>query len=168
MPDVTRFRIPRWLRRALEAAIVAALVAIGNLVGARMTAGSELWALPHGATGALVLAPSVVALAVVPVGYTAAMAATRSEAILGAIVAFLVAADVTALVAGAPVQVGATGVALAAGILAVLLALPAAAVGAVAGQLTSPHGFGRRAGGWAALVAAVAAVAGLVVVAAIV
>ena len=69
MPPMNRVRIPPWLRRAVEAALVAGLVATANLVGARMTAGADIWALPPGITGALILSPSVLALAVVPTTY---------------------------------------------------------------------------------------------------
>ncbi|MEK6721271.1 MAG: hypothetical protein AABZ33_11465 [Chloroflexota bacterium] len=164
---MNRVRIPPWLRRAVEAALVAGLVATANLVGARMTAGADIWALPAGVTGALILSPSVFALAVVPTTYTVAMAATRTDAILGAIVAFLLAADVTAILAAGPLEVGTSGVTMAAGLLALLLALPAAIVGTVAGQVVVPIGFGRRAGGWAAVTAAVAAGAVLTILAAI-
>ena len=151
---------PSWLRRSLEAAIPTAVLAIGTLI-ARFGSGPEMVALPDGLAGILVLAPPVIGLAVIPIAYPVAFAGTRPDAVLGAVASFLVAADLTVLVAGTRVEFGA-GRALGMGLLAVLLATIPAVVGLVASQVASPVGFGRRAGAWSALVGAVGAAAAVI------
>jgi hypothetical protein len=147
--------LPTWLRRSLEAAIPAAVLAIGTLV-ARLGVDAEPAALPVGLAGALVLAPPVLGLAVIPIAYPIAFAATRSDAILGAIASFLIAADATVIVASSRVELEGGSV-LGMGLLAGLLAAIPAVVGLLASQFVSPVGFGKRAGGWSALVAGVGA-----------
>jgi hypothetical protein len=90
------------------------------------------------------------------------MAATRGDAVLGAIAGFLLAADASVIVASGPVALERSGATLGAGMLAALLALLPAIAGTLAGQLATPLGFGRRAG---AVTAAVAVIAGLIVLA---
>jgi hypothetical protein len=53
-----RLRLTPWLRRGVEAAVVAAIVAIASLVGGRLSAGAGPYTLPDGLIGGLVLAPA--------------------------------------------------------------------------------------------------------------
>jgi hypothetical protein len=156
--------VPPWLRRALEAAAVSAVVAIGALVGAGLAAGGP-YELPSGVPGALLLAPAVFGLAVLPVAYPVAMAATRGDAILGAVAALLIAADVTIVLAGGRVLLRPGGVELGIGLLIAILAALPALVGLLAGEALTPLGFGRRAGAIVAITSAVAAAAVLAVIA---
>jgi hypothetical protein len=160
-----RLALPPWLRRGLESAAVAAVVAVATLYGNRLSAGSSAYALPDGPLGALVLAPAVLALGVVPSAYPLTMAATRSDAIFGAMAGFLIAADVTVVFSPQPVLLGPAEQEIAGGLLVALLALPAAAFGLLGGQFLTPLGFGRRAGAIAATVAGAVALIVLVVVA---
>ncbi|MEX2011201.1 MAG: hypothetical protein WEF51_03070 [Chloroflexota bacterium] len=148
--------VPPWLRRALLAAAVSAVVAIGALAGAGLATGGP-YALPPGVAGSLLLAPAIFALAVVPVAYPVAMAATRGDAILGAVAAFLIASDLTIVFAGGRVALSRGGVELASGLLVGSLAAGPALIGLLCGELLTPFGFGRRAGAIVALTAAVAA-----------
>jgi len=150
--------VPPWLRRALLAAAVSAVVAIGALAGAGLAGGGP-YALPPGLPGALLLAPAIFALAVLPVAYPVAMAATRGDAILGAVAAFLIASDLTIVFAGGRVVLAPGGVELASGLLVGTLAVGPALIGLLCGELLTPFGFGRRAGAIVALTAAVAAAA---------
>jgi hypothetical protein len=145
--------IPPWLRRALEAAIVSGIVAIGALAGAGLASGGP-YSLPPGAQGALLLAPAVFALAVLPVAYPVAMAATRGDAMLGALAALLIASDLTIVFAGGRVGLSAGGPELASGLLVAILAAGPGIVGLLSGQLLTSLGFGRSAGAIAAVVAA--------------
>jgi len=154
---MSRLAPPAWLRRSLEAAIVAALVALASLIGAGLTAGAEPFALPAGAAGALLLAPAVLALGVVTCAYPVAMAATREDAIFGAIAAFLVAADLTVVLAGGRIVLGPAQAGLGGGLLVAALALGPALAGLALSQLATPLGFGRRAGAIGAVTAAVVA-----------
>jgi hypothetical protein len=160
-----RLRLPPWLRRGLESAAVAAVVAVATLYGNRLSAGTGAYALPDGPLGALVLAPAVLALGVVPAAYPLVMAATRSDAIFGAMAGFLIAADVTIVLAPQPVLVGPADQEIAGGLLVALLALPPAGIGLLGGEMLTPLGFGRRAGAIAALVSAIVAVIVLLVIA---
>jgi hypothetical protein len=148
--------VPPWLRRALEAAAVSAVVAIGALAGAVLAAGGP-YALPPGVPGALLLAPAVFALGVLPVAYPVAMAATRGDAILGAVAALLITSDATIVVAGGRVVVGPGGLEIASGLLVAALAAGPALIGLLCGELLTPFGFGRRAGAIAAFTAALGA-----------
>ena len=154
---MSRLAPPAWLRRSLEAAIVAALVALASLIGAGLTAGAEPFALPAGAAGSLLLAPAVLALGVVTCAYPVAMAATREDAIFGAIAAFLVAADLTVVLAGGRIVLGRSQAGLGGGLLVAALALGPALAGLALSQLATPLGFGRRAGAIGAVTAAVVA-----------
>ena len=158
-------RLSPWLRRGLEAAIVAAIVAIASLAGDRLSAGGGSYALPDGPVGGLVLAPAVLALGVLTCAYPLAMAATRSDAILGAIAAFLVAADLTIVLASDPILLGAGDRQIAGGLFVALLALGPALMGLLGGQVLTPLGFGRRAGASAAILAAIVAAGVLEIVA---
>jgi len=146
---VARLLAP-WLRRAIEAAVVASVVAITTLLGDQLT-GPGRPALMTGPAGALRLAPGVLALGVVTVAYPVAMAATRSDALLGAISGFLLASDLTILFTGA--------------LFVVALASLPALVGLLASQVATPLGFGRRAGAGAAVTGALIALVILAVVA---
>jgi hypothetical protein len=159
-----RLRLAPWIRRALEAAVAAALVAIGTLLGTRMSAGGAVYPLPAGIAGVLVLAPPVLALGVITIAYPVAMAPTRSDALMGAVAAYLVAADVTTIVAASPISLERTNQQVGAGLLVALLALVPAVVGLVGGQLATPLGFGRRAGAAGAIVAGIASAIALLAV----
>jgi len=137
-------RLPSWLRRGLEAGIIAALVSIITLLGS--TGGGSAVVLPEGAAGSLLLGPSVLALGVITVGYPIAYAATRADAVLGAVTAFLLGANLVALVVSTPAQLGGLGRTMALGVLVGVLALGPVVVGLAAAQLSSRLGFGRRAG----------------------
>ena len=161
-----RFRLEPWLRRGLEAAVVAAIVAIASLAGNRLSAGGGPYPLPAGLPGALVLAPAVLGLGVLTCAYPLAMAATRSDATFGAIAAFLIAADLTVIFAPDRIILARTDVQVPGGLFVALLAIGPAAVGLVGGQVVTPLGIGRRAGAVAAILAAVVAavVLGLVAI----
>jgi hypothetical protein len=162
-----RLRLPPWLRRSLEAALIGGGVAVISLLGTGLGQGGPAGppvVLPTGPAGALVLAPALLAIGVVATTYPVAMAATRSDALLGAIAGFLLAADACVVLAAGPVSLPRSGVALGTGLLVGLLGALPAMVGVVGGQLAAPLGFGRRAGGWTALVAVIV---GLVILAGI-
>ena len=156
--------LPPWLRRGLEAAIVAAIVAIASLVGRFETGGPPL-VLPSGLTGSLLLAPAVVALGVGTTAYPVAMAATRGDAVMGLIAAYLVGADLVIVFTGSHIVTDRLDLTLPAGVLVALLALVAAVAGLAASQIGASLGFGRRAGAFAAVAAAGASAAVLVAVA---
>ena len=162
---MARVRLTPWLRRGLEAAVVAGLVAIATLTGNRLSAGAGPYELPNGLMGGLVLGPAVLALGVLTCAYPIAMAATRADAILGSIAAFLIAADLTIVFAGDRVILGTAEEQLAGGLLVALLALGPAVMGLLGGQLLTPLGFGRRAGAVAAILSAGVAVGVLGIVA---
>lgn len=149
-PIVESIRIPAWLRRGLEAGIFGGLLAVLDVLAYRWAPfGSGIAALPGGFAGAIVLALPVFAMGVFAVGYPVIMAATRSDALLGAITAALVAADLLLLFTLATdLRVALRGGAqiLPIGMLAAALAGPAAVTGLVGSQLFTPLGFGRRAG----------------------
>ncbi|HEY8870539.1 MAG TPA: hypothetical protein VIM30_14280 [Candidatus Limnocylindrales bacterium] len=152
-------RLAAWLRRSIEAAIMGAGRGGGVPRWRTDFAGGGDYALPGGPTGSLLLAPPVLALAVLTCAYPVAMAATRSDALFGAAAAFLLAADATTILAGSRLTLATPAVNLPAGLLAVLLAIVPAALGPLAGQAAVPVGFGRRAGAWTAAGSAVAAIA---------
>jgi len=163
---MSRLRIPAWLRRGFEAGAVAALLSLVTVVvlaseGRR--AGPLI--LPGGLEASLVLALPVLSLGVLAVAYPVAMAATRGDAILGAITGWIVGADLLALatvIMGQRLLLLGPGTAMPFGIAAGLLAAPAALGGLLAGILFTPLGFGRRAGRIAALSATAIATAVLV------
>lgn len=138
--------LPPWLRRGLEAGLIAALVGIVTLAGSASGASGGQIALPEGPAGSLLLAPAVLALGVITVGYPVAYAATRADAILGTVAAFLVGADLAAIVLSTQVNMPGLGRQMGLGVLAGVLALGPLLVGLVAGQLLTPLGFGRRSG----------------------
>jgi hypothetical protein len=77
------------------------------------------------------------------------MAATRSDAVLGAVAAFLVAADALMLIslwARDSVMVHPLGRSVPLGVVAAGLALPVAITALLAGPVASPLGFGKSAG----------------------
>jgi hypothetical protein len=160
-----RVHVAPWVRRAIEAAVAAGLVAIGTLIGARMSAGGPVYPVTSGITGVLALAPPVLALGVITIAYPVAMAPTRSDALMGAVAAYLLAADVTTIVAASPFSLERLGQQIGGGLLVALLALTPAVIGLVAGQLATPLGFGRRAGAVGAIVAAIGSVVVLTVLA---
>lgn len=165
---MSSLRVPAWLRRGLEAGIFAALlgmVTVLVLTWEGRVPGPII--LPGGLGAALTLALPVLSIGVLAVAYPVAFAATRGDAILGAITGWIVGADllaiVTVLVDQRILLLG-VGVAVPLGIVAGLLAAPAAIAGLLAAQLFTPLGFGRRAGRLAAVVAAAVAVPIVVVI----
>ena len=161
---MARSLFPPWLRRALEVAIGAAVVAIVTLAGDRLGQGTTPYPLPAGPAGALLLAPPVMVLGVLPIAYPIAMAATRADAVMGAIAGWLLAVDLTILFSGGHVALERVAVTLPTGALVGLLALGPAIVGIVGSQLGTALGFGRRAGAIAAVGSAIAALFALVLV----
>jgi len=150
-----RPRLPAWLRRGLEAGIFAALLSLVTVLAlAWEQQGPGPVILPRGLGAGLVLALPVLSLGVLAVAYPVAMAATKGDAILGAIAAWIVGADLLALATvamGQQVLLRESGVAVPLGIVAGLFAAPAALGGLLAAELFSPLGFGRRAGRIAAI-----------------
>lgn len=155
--------MPPWLRRGLEAALVAAVVAIASLWGDRLSAGAP-YPFPGGPAGALQVAPAVLAIGVLTTAYPVAMAATRGDAVMGALAAFLVACDLTIVFIGGHVSLERMAVVLPTGAFIALLALGPAAAGLVGSQVGASLGFGRRAGAIAAVASAVGAGAVLVTI----
>ncbi len=144
-----RLTLAPWLRRGVEAGFVGALLSGGTLVAFRYSRPDPRVALPHGLDGAMILVPALLALGVFAVSYPIFLAATRGDAILGGVAAFLVAADLlmaVSLLSGASIWVAAFSRNLPLGTVAAGLAVPAGAVGLLVGQLTTPLGFGRSAG----------------------
>jgi hypothetical protein len=149
--------LPPWLRRGLEAGLIAGLVSIITLLGATTASAAGQIALPSGPTGSLLLAPSVLSMGVITVGYPVAYAATRWDALLGAIAAFLIAALASAVAVTTLANMATFGRSMALGTLAGLLAVAPMAIGLIAGQLLTPLGFGRRAGAASTVTASVVA-----------
>ena len=113
--------------------------------------------------GSLILVPALAALAVLAVCCPTFLAATRTEAVLGAVAGFLVAADLLMAVSFVSRQLIAVhwlSRSLPLGVVAALLAIPVAVVGIVIGPLASEHGFGHSSGLGAVLAGAVGARAG--------
>ncbi|MBP1705816.1 MAG: hypothetical protein H6Q36_1555 [Chloroflexi bacterium] len=162
-----RIRLAPWLRRGLEAGLFSAVLALATVLTWRWdTVGEGLRALPPGLQGSVLMALPVLSIGVFAVAYPIGLVATRHDAILGGIAGFLVAADVVAIVtvvSGLRVVI-LDGSIVAVGLLAAVLALVPALAGLLASQLLSPVGFGRRAGGWAAIAAAIVATPILVLV----
>ena len=141
--------IPPWLRRGFEAGVVGALLAAGTLVALQLSRPAPRLALPNGLDSALILTPAVVALAIFAVSYPTFLAATREDAVLGVVAAFLIAADafmLISLLARDEVLIHPLGRSLPLGVLATGVAVPAAVAGLLIGQFTAPLGFGRSAG----------------------
>jgi hypothetical protein len=83
------------------------------------------------------------------VSYPTFLAATREDAVLGVVAAFLIAADafmLISLLARDEVLIHPLGRSLPLGVLATGVAVPAAVAGLLIGQFTAPLGFGRSAG----------------------
>jgi hypothetical protein len=167
MPIMKKRLVPFWLRRGVEAGVVGALLASGTLAAFHLYVVMPRMFLPHGLAGALILAPAVVALGIFVVSYPAFLAATRSDAVMGTVAAFLIAADafmVVAFLTRDEVMVHALGRGLSLGIVAVAASVPAAIVALLIGQLTAPLGFGRSAGLRSAVAGAVAGSIAVIVV----
>lgn len=166
MPEMERPRLlVPWLRRGLEAGVFGALLSAGTVLAFQLSVPEPRLTLPTGVDGALILAPAVLALAVFCVSYPVMLAATREEALMGAIVAFLVAADLLmalSVVLDESIRYHPLARMMPLGVLAAGLAVPPAVVGLLVGQLTTSLGFGRSAAyrtAWTALVVSILAVA---------
>jgi hypothetical protein len=152
----------------VQAGVVGALLSIGTLVAYQLARPAPRLTLPHGFDTSMILSPAVVALGILVVAYPTFLAATREDAILGVLAAFLVAADVLMLVsfvAGDQVFVHALSRSLPLGVVASAAAVPVAVVALLVGQLTAPLGFGRSAGLRSAMAGAIAGLAAVVAVA---
>jgi hypothetical protein len=163
-----RLRIPAWLRRGLEAGAFAALLSLVTVVSlAWDDRGPGPLILPGGLGASFVLALPVLSIGVLAVAYPVVMAATRGDAILGAIVGWIVGADLLAVVTAVMHErlllIG-VGVTMPFGVAAGVFAAPAALGGLLAAELLTPLGFGRRAGRVSAVVAAVVATPILLIV----
>jgi hypothetical protein len=164
---VGSLRLPAWLRRGLEAGLFAAclsLVTVVTLGWEHRGPGPVI--LPAGLGAGLTLALPVLSIGVLAVAYPVTMAATKGDAILGAITAWIVA-DLLAIVTVVIDQrllLRESGVTVPLGIVAGLFAAPAALAGLLAAELLTPLGFGRRAGRAAAIAALIVAVAILLVI----
>jgi hypothetical protein len=122
--------------------------------------------LPGGLGATVALALPVLSIGVLAVTYPIAYAATRGDAILGAITGWVVGADLLALatvLVDQRILLLGPGTAVPLGIVAGLLAAPAALGGLLAAQLFTPLGFGRRAARYAAVASALIATAILLV-----
>ncbi len=152
-----RLRFPAWLRRGLEAGIFAALLSLVTVLALgweHPLPGPVI--LPDGVGAGLVLALPVLSLGVLAVAYPVAMAATKGDAILGAIAAWIVGADLLAIATvliGQQLLLVGSGITVPLGVVASVFAAPAALGGLLAAQLFTPLGFGRRAGRLAAIAA---------------
>jgi hypothetical protein len=154
--------IPAWLRRGFEAGAIGAVLSGGTLRAFHLSRPEPRLALPQGIDGSLILVPALLALGLLAVGMPIFLAATRTEAILGALAGFMVAADLlmaVSLVSRQLIAVHLLSRSLPLGVVAAVLAIPVALVGIGVGQLASEHGFGHSAGVRGVLAAAVAALA---------
>jgi hypothetical protein len=154
--------IPVWLRRGIEAGAVGALLSGGTLLAFHLSRPAPRVALPQGIDGSLILVPALLALGVLSVGWPIFLAATRTEAFLGALAGFLVAADLLmaiSFVSRDSIAVHWLSRSMPLGVVAATLAIPVAAVAIALGQLASQHGFGHTAGLRAVLAGGVAALA---------
>lgn len=160
-------RLPAWLRRGLEAGVFAGLLSLVTVLALAWEARpTGPVVLPSGIWVGLTMALPVISVGVFAVAYPVAMAATRGDAVLGAVTSWIVAAcllTVVTVLIDQRVLLLAAGLTAPLGALAGLLATPAAVAGLVAAQLFTPLGFGRRAGKLAAVVAGVVATVVLVV-----
>jgi hypothetical protein len=163
-----RLRLPAWLRRGLEAGIFATLLSLLTVLSlAWESSGPGPERLPNGLGAGVTMALPVLSIGVLAIAYPIALAATRGDAILGAITGWIVAADLLALITAVMDQrvlLLAIGVTVPLGVLAGVFAAPAALGGLLAAELLTPLGFGRRAGRVAAIAAALVATPILVVV----
>jgi len=159
-----RLHLANWLRRGIEAGVAGGLLAVGTLVSLQLSRPEPRLVIPNGVDGALIFVPAVVAIGLFAVAYPTFLAATREEAVLGAVAAFLIAADALMAISflvGDQVIVHVLGRALPLGVVGAALALPVALFGLLVGQISTPFGFGRAAGLRSALAGAAL---GLVVV----
>jgi hypothetical protein len=146
---VQRRFIPPWLRRGVEAGVVAGLLAVSTLVAFQLSRPAPRLTLPNGVDTSMILTPAMVALSILAVSYPTFLAATRREAVLGVVAALFIAADavlLVSLVVRDAVLVHPLGRSLPLGLVAIALAVPVAIVALLIGQLTSPLGFGRSTG----------------------
>jgi len=157
-----RIRLPAWLQRGLEAGVFATLLSLVTVVTLSWEhQGRGPVILPSGLGAGLVLALPVLSLGVLAVAYPVAMAATKGDAILGAIAAWIVGANLLAIITvlmGQRLLLVGAGITVPFGIVVGLIAAPAALGGLLAAELFTPLGFGRRAGRFAAIAATVVGV----------
>jgi hypothetical protein len=156
-----RPRLPAWLRRGLEAGVFATLLSLVTVVVLGWEdRGPGPSVLPGGFGAGMTMALPVLSIGVVTVAYPVVLAATRGDAILGAVTGWIVGADLLAIVTAVMDErllLLGSGVIVPLGVAAGLFAAPAALAGFLAAELFTPLGFGRRAGRLAAIAAAVAA-----------
>ncbi|MDA8236473.1 MAG: hypothetical protein M0T75_01095 [Chloroflexi bacterium] len=156
-----RLHLAAWLRRGVEAGVFAALLALVTVLSLAWEGhGPGPLRLPDGLGAGLVLALPVLSLGVLAIAYPIALAATRGDAILGAITGWVVAANVLVVVTavmGQRILLLSAGVAIPLGVVAGLFAAPVALAGLLAAALLTPLGFGRRAGRVAAVAATLVA-----------
>jgi hypothetical protein len=137
------------MRRGFEAGVIGAMLAAGTLVAFQISRPAPRLQLPNGLDSSLILTPAVVALGIFVVSYPTFLAATREDAVLGVVAAFLIAADafmLISLVARDEVLVHPLGRSLPLGVVAAAVSVPVALGGLLIGQLTAPLGFGRSTG----------------------
>ena len=150
-----RLRLPVWLRRGLEAGLFAALLSLLTVLALTWEhQGPGPVILPTGIGAGLVLALPVLSIGVLTVAYAVALAATKGDAILGALAAWIVAADllaITTVAMGQELLLVGQGVTVPLGVVASVFAAPVALGGLLAAELFTPFGFGRRAGRLAAI-----------------
>jgi len=150
-----RLRLPAWLRRGLEAGLFAALLSLLTVLALTWEhQGPGPVILPTGIGAGLVLALPVLSIGVLTVAYEVALAATKGDAILGALAAWIVAADllaITTVAMGQELLLVGQGVTVPLGVVASVFAAPVALGGLLAAELFTPFGFGRRAGRLAAI-----------------
>ncbi len=160
--------LPPWLRVGVQAGVVGALLSLGTLVAFQLGRPAPRLTLPHGFDTSLILSPAVVALGILVVAYPTFLAATREDAIMGVIAAFLVAADafmLASFLVGQEVYVHPLARSLPLGVVASAAAFPAALAGLLIGQLSAPLGFGRSTGLRSAVGSAIVGLAAVVAVA---
>jgi hypothetical protein len=158
--------IPPWLRHGIEAGIIGAMLSGGTLVAFQLSRPAPRLAIPNGLDGAMILLPAAIALGALAISYPTILAATRADAILGCMAAFLIAADAlmaASFLASDGVVVHPLGRTLPLGVVAAALAVPGAIVGVLFGQLSVPLGFGRSAALRSALSAAIVGVVAVVI-----
>jgi len=154
--------LPPWLRRGFQAGAIAALLSGCTLLAFELSRPAPRVALPQGIDGSLILVPALFALGVVAIGLPIFLAATRSEATLGALAGFLVAADLlmaVSFVSRQLIAVHAVSRSYPLGVVATVLAILPALVGIAVGPIASHHGFGRAAGLRTILAGGIAALA---------
>jgi hypothetical protein len=147
---------------------VGALLAIGTLAAFQFSRPAPRLFLPHGMDTAVILMPAVVALGIFVVSYPTFLAATREDAVMGAVAAFLVAADafmVVSFLVHDEVLVHPLARSLPLGVVAAVVAVPAAIAALLAGPALAPFGFGRSSGLRSAVGGAVVGLVAVIVVA---